>query len=97
LGEDLWAELLALVEGEVCKEMATCGEPADEQLHDGQDEIPETETHEADGRHYRPLEVPDILIESRQGPRWPKVWDEDSLWGDLNPEERRRLNRLLRR
>jgi Trm5-related predicted tRNA methylase len=97
LGEDLWAELLAVVEGEICEEPTTFQESADEQLQDRQGEITETETHETDVRHYRPLEVPDILIESRQGRHWPMVWVEDRLWGDLSRDERRRLNRLLRR
>jgi hypothetical protein len=97
LGEDLWAELLALAEEHLPDEASTCQEPAGEEFDDRQDEIPQPETSEADGRYYRPLEEPDILIESRQGRRWPEVWDEDRLWGDLSPEERRRLNRLLGR
>lgn len=97
LGEDLWAELLAVVEAEVSEEPTTFQESTDKQLQDRQDEVTETETHQTDVRHYRPLEVPDIFIGSRQRQCWPKVWDEDRLWGDLSREERRRLNRLLRR
>jgi hypothetical protein len=97
LGEDVWAELLALVEEHFADEASTCQEPAGEEVGDRQDEMVEAEPSEADGRYHRALEAPDILIESRQGQHWPKEWDEDRIWGDLSPEERRRLNRLLGR
>jgi hypothetical protein len=95
LGQDLWAELVALVEAEALPAVA-----AEEVLPEGASEAVETEdvqpeTCEEEDRYYGSLDLAEIAPSRARRTRWAAPWQEDDLWGDLDQETRRRLKRLL--
>ena len=93
LGEDLWAQLLDLVGSALPSWAVEPEEPTPavcEVLQDGA-----TEPEEIVGRYYVPLDLPETLAEDLQVRDWPDPWDEERIWGDLSPEEQRKLRPLL--
>jgi hypothetical protein len=93
LGEDLWWQLLELVEGYLPSCAVQLGVAACEVCEDHRQKIAGLE--EVDGRPYRPLDLSDSLCEDLEVPDWPEGWDEERIWGDISPQERRSLQRLL--
>jgi hypothetical protein len=89
LGRDLWKELVAVVEGEIWGTAPVVEDPADEELQiDAAQSEDDTDTNKPGG--------PELSVrpEARHR-RWAAHWDEDTIWGDPDPEIRRRLKRLL--
>jgi hypothetical protein len=89
LGEDSWEHLLDLVEAsmlfhgfgarEACP--AACEE----------EEIAEVDEDE----RYYVLDLSETASEDVEPSDWPDFWEEERIWGDLSPQERRSLERLL--
>lgn len=46
-------------------------------------------------RYYGSLDLSGELCEDLKVSDWPEGWQEERIWGDLSPEERRSLRRLL--
>jgi hypothetical protein len=93
LGEDLWRELL----DSVGAYLPSCGvaakTPNPEVREDHQEEIAEFE--EVAERYYGSLDLSESASENLEVPDWPDGWDEERIWGDISPEKRRSLWRLL--
>jgi hypothetical protein len=89
LGRDLWKELIAVVEAETWETAPVADEPSDEepQIDEGQPED-DADTGEPGRPEFS------VLPETRHR-RWAAPWDEDTIWGDPDPEIQRRLKRLL--
>jgi hypothetical protein len=93
LGEDLWRDLLDLVGAYL---PCCAGEPeesAPQVCEDHQEEIAELE--EVAERYYGSLDLSESASEEVKAPDWPDGWDEEKIWGDISPEKRRSLQRLL--
>jgi hypothetical protein len=91
LGEDLWRDLLELVKAHLPSCAVEVKAPAPEVCEEA--EIAESE--EVAERYYGTLDFPEDLCEQVEVPGWPEGWEEERIWGDLSPEERRSLRRLL--
>jgi hypothetical protein len=95
LGEDLWAQLLDLVGSALPSGAVEPEKPIPEVCEALEDDTAEPE--EIAGRYYVPLDLPETLAEDLEVRDWPRAWDEERIWGDISPEEQRRLKILLRR
>ena len=93
LGEDLWEELLDLVEAHPPSLAGYPEVSAPEVCEQEADEIAELD--EVDGRHYQRLDLSENVSEDLEAPDWPDGWDEERIWGDISPSKRRSLRRLL--
>jgi hypothetical protein len=95
LGEDLWAQLLDLVGSALPSHAVEPEEPISEVCEALRDDTADPE--ESVGRYYMPLDLPEPPCEDLEIRDWPDPWDEERIWGDMSPEEQRRLKTLLRR
>ena len=97
LGEDLWRDLLELVEAHRPSRVVEVKAPIPEVYEDGQEESDDADLEEVAERYFISLDLSEDLCEDLMVSDWPEGWQEERIWGDLGPEERRRLERLLRR
>ena len=95
MGEDRWVQLLDLVGSALPSGGVEPEEPASEECEALCDDTAEPE--EIAGRYYEPLDLPGPLADDFEVRDWPDPWDEERIWGDISPEQRRRLKLLLRR
>jgi hypothetical protein len=93
LGEELWRDLVDMVGPYRSLRDVVVEGPARRADEDGGDEIAEFD--EVDGRPYESLDLSEGLCEDLEIPDWPDGWDEETIWGDISPEKRRSLQRLL--
>jgi hypothetical protein len=93
LGEDVWEELLDLVEAHPPSLAGYPEVPTPEVCEEEAEEVAELD--EVDGRHYESLDLSEGLCEDLEAPDWPEGWDEETIWGDISPSKRRSLRRLL--
>jgi hypothetical protein len=93
LGEELWWELLDLVGPYLPSSGVDVEEPGAEVCEDHQEESAERE--EVAERYYGSLDLSERASEELEVPDWPDSWDEEKIWGDISPEKRRSLQRLL--
>jgi hypothetical protein len=68
-------------------------EPARRGSEDGGHEI--ADIYEVDSRPYECLDLSEGPCEDLEVADWPEGWDEETIWGDISPEKRRSLKRLL--
>jgi hypothetical protein len=92
LGEDLWDQLLDLVEASV----PSCGAELQEPTREVREEEEIAEIEEAAERYFGSMDLSETASEEVEPSNWPEIWDEERIWGDISPEERRSLLRLLR-
>ena len=93
LGEDLWEELLDLVEAHRPSLAEYPEVPAPELCEEEAEEVAELD--EVGGRPYESLDLSENVSEEVGVPDWPEIWDEEKIWGDISPSKRRSLLRLL--
>jgi hypothetical protein len=95
LGEDLWQSLLELVEPHLPSPVVEVAAPAPEVCEDVQEESDEVDPEEVCERYFTSLDLSEDLCEDLEVSDWPEGWQEERIWGDLSPEQRRSLSRLL--
>jgi hypothetical protein len=91
LGEDLWEQLLDLVEAS----MPSCGAELQEPTREVREEEEIVEIEEEAERYFGALDFSETASEEVEPSNWPDLWDEERIWGDISPEERRSLRKLL--
>ena len=69
--------------------------PAPEVYEDRQEESDDVDLEEVAERYFTSLDLSEEPCEDVKVPDWPEGWEEERIWGDLSPEERRSLRRLL--
>lgn len=93
MGEDLWQELLDLVRAPMsCPELEVRA-VAREVCEEEEEQIGDLE--EVAERYHLSLDPSESVPEEARTSDWPEGWQEERIWGDLSPEERRSLHRLL--
>jgi hypothetical protein len=95
LGEDGWRDLLELVEAHRPSCVVGVKVPAGEVYEDRQEESDDADVEEIAERYFTSLDLSEIGSEEVRTSDWPEGWQEERIWGDLSPEERRSLERLL--
>ncbi|MFH1312887.1 MAG: hypothetical protein ABIJ00_06630 [Candidatus Eisenbacteria bacterium] len=95
LGEDGWQALLELVEAHRPSRVVEVKVPAPEVYEDREEKSDDADLEEVAERYFTSLDLPEDLCEDVEIPDWPEGWQEERIWGDLSPEERRSLRRLL--
>jgi hypothetical protein len=95
LGRDLWRKLVAVVEAETWQAASVEEDSVDEDDQGPEIDEAQPRDYDADNRCPGRLDLAALPVVRTSRQRWHRVWDEDVLWGDLNPESRRRLKRLL--
>lgn len=95
LGEDGWRALLELVEAHRPSCVVEVKVPAGEVYEDRQEESDDADVEEIAERYFTSLDLSEDLCEDLKVSDWPEGWQEERIWGDLSPEERRSLQRLL--
>jgi hypothetical protein len=91
LGRDLWEELFSLA-GSVRGAETLESADSEEEEPDGQQDLDETH---AERIYLGLLDLEPAPQESREVSLWPRAWQEERIWGDLDSEARRRLRDLL--
>ena len=95
LGEDLWQDLLELVEAHQPSRVVKVKSPAPEVCEGRQEESDDVDLEEVAQRYFTSLDLSEIASEEVKTSDWPEGWEEEKIWGDLSPEERRSLRKLL--
>jgi hypothetical protein len=95
LGEEGWEALLELVEPHRPSPVVEVAVPVPEANEDGQEESDEVDPEEVSERYFTSPDLSEDLYEDLKISDWPEGWQEERIWGDLSPEQRRSLRRLL--
>jgi hypothetical protein len=83
------------VEAEAWRVAPVAEDPAGEDDKEPEIDEAQPEDRGACTEHPRWLDLAVLPATTARRRRWHELWDEDVLWGDLDPESRRRLKRLL--
>ena len=95
LGEAGWRALLELVEAHRPTRVVEVKAPAPVVFEDQQEESDDVDLGKVAERYFTSLDLSEITSEEVRTSDWPEGWQEERIWGDLSPEERRSLERLL--
>ena len=97
LGEGGWLDLLDLVGPYLPSPVVEVEASVPEVYEDGQGESDEVYSEEVAERYFRSLDLSEDLCDDLEVSDWPEGWQEERIWGDISPEHRRSLRRLLGR